>query len=89
MRLTCSIGFIECPLFRDARGSLGWEQMVELADRALYYVKGHGRNGWAAFRPRPEADLDGLLHALRGDPDRLLELGKLELLASPNLQPKG
>ena len=86
LRLTCSIGFIECPLFRDARGSLGWEQMVELADRALYYVKTHGRNGWAAFRPKPDADLDGLLQALRGDPGQLIEQGRLDLLVSPNLQ---
>ncbi len=88
LRLTCSVGFIECPLFRDARGSLGWEQMVELADRALHYVKRHGRNGWAALRPKPDTDLDGLLQALRDDPDPQLERGKFELLASSNLQGK-
>ena len=44
LRITCSVGFIECPLFRDARGSLGWEQVVELADRALYAAKHEGRN---------------------------------------------
>ena len=87
LRLTCSIGFIECPLFRDARGRLGWEQVVELADRALYYVKTHGRNGWAAFRPRPEANLQELLEALKGDPDGLLDAGKLQLLSSPGLRP--
>ncbi len=84
--MTCSIGFIECPLFRDARGSLGWEQMVELADRALYFVKARGRNGWAAFRPLPDADLDGLLQVLKGDPAALLDSGKLELVVSPNLR---
>jgi diguanylate cyclase (GGDEF)-like protein len=84
--LTCSIGFIECPLFRDARGSLGWEQMVELADRALYYVKAHGRNGWAAYRPLPHADLPGLLAALQGGEPDLLASGKFELLGSEGLR---
>lgn len=87
LHLTCSIGFIECPLFRDARGSLGWEQMVEIADRALYYVKDHGRNGWAAFRPRPDADLDALLQALRESRGGALDMARLELLVSPNLPP--
>ena len=80
--LTCSIGFIECPLFRDARGSLGWEQMVELADRALYHVKAHGRNGWAAYRPLPHADLPGLLAALKSGETDLLASGKFELVGS-------
>ena len=42
--------------------------------------------GQAAFRPKPDADLDGLLQALRGDPGQLIEQGRLDLLVSPNLQ---
>ena len=87
LRITCSVGFIECPLFRDARGGLGWEQMIEMADRALYYVKANGRNGWAAFRAREDTDLSQLQEALRGDPDALLEAGRLDLLVSDRLKP--
>jgi diguanylate cyclase (GGDEF)-like protein len=87
LHLTCSIGFIECPLFRDARGSLGWEQMVELADRALYYVKQNGRNGWAAFRPRSDGDLDSLLQALKSGTTEPSDMSRVELLLSPNLKP--
>lgn len=82
LHLTCSIGFVECPLFREGRGSLGWEQMVELADRALYYVKATGRDGWAAFRPRPGVRLDDLRDLLRGDPAQLARDGRLECLGS-------
>ncbi|WP_188310285.1 ligand-binding sensor domain-containing diguanylate cyclase [Arenimonas fontis] len=82
LRLTCSIGLVECPLFRESRGSLGWEQMVELADRALYYVKTHGRNGWAAYRPLPGSSPEVLMQALRGDHERLLESGRMRLLSS-------
>jgi len=85
LSLTCSVGLVECPLFRDARGSLGWEQVVELADRALYYVKNHGRNGWAAFRPRAGGDLPGLMQALADDPARQVALGGVQLLASTTL----
>ena len=84
--LTCSVGLVECPLFRDARGSMGWEQVVELADRALYFVKNHGRNGWAAFRPRAGTDLPGLAQALAQDPARQVALGKVQLLASATLK---
>ncbi len=85
LSLTCSVGLVECPLFRDARGNLGWEQVVELADRALYYVKNHGRNGWAAFRPRSGSDLPGLMQALADDPARQVALGRVQLLASATL----
>ncbi|WP_162782015.1 ligand-binding sensor domain-containing diguanylate cyclase [Arenimonas caeni] len=85
LQVTCSVGFIECPLFRDARGGLGWEQMIELADRALYVVKAHGRNGWAAYRARADTDLGQLQQALRGDPGQLHGAGRLDLLASPHL----
>jgi diguanylate cyclase (GGDEF)-like protein len=85
LSLTCSVGLVECPLFRDARGSLGWEQVVELAGRALEYVRQHGRNGWAAFRPRTGSDLPGLAQALSDDPARQVALGRVQLLASPTL----
>lgn len=87
LSLTCSVGLVECPLFRDARGSLGWEQVVELAGRALDYARTHGRNGWAAFRPRSGSDLPGLAQALTEDPARQVLLGRVQLLASPTLTP--
>ncbi len=87
LSLTCSVGMVECPLYRDARGNLGWEQVVELADRALVHVKRHGRNGWAAFRPRTGSDLPSLMQALADDPARQVAMGRVQLLASPTLSP--
>ena len=85
LRLTCSVGFVECPLLRDARGAPGWEQMVELADRALYYVKRRGRNGWCAFRAPPGADPEVLSKLLNEDPDPLLRSGRVLRVCSPDL----
>lgn len=82
LRLTCSTGLSEYPMFRDHRVQLGWETMVELADQALYYVKTHGRDGWAAFRPTALTDLVTLLQELQNGPDALLTKGKLKLMGS-------
>jgi diguanylate cyclase (GGDEF)-like protein len=50
LTVTCSTGFAECRL-AEPDGALSWEPLVELADAALYWMKRHGRNGWAALHP--------------------------------------
>ncbi len=67
LSVTCSIGLVEYPLFCDAKDSLSWEQLIELADRALYHVKRNGRNGWGAYRPAPGVDVVRVLELLRSD----------------------
>ena len=76
--ITCSIGLVEHPLFRDTQGSLDWEQLLELADRALYYVKRNGRNGWAAYRPAPGVSVARVRE--------LLQLGEAAFAASDELE---
>lgn len=82
LRVTCSIGLSEYPLFRDQQGRIGWETMVELADQALYYVKTNDRDGWAAFRPTERTDLATLIGDLHKGPHELLEKQQLELVRS-------
>ena len=82
LQLTCSVGIAEYPLFRNAQRRLGWEQMVELADGALYWVKQNGRDGWAAFRPTALTDLATLIRELHTTPEKLIEQGQLQLLGS-------
>ncbi|MBS0456535.1 MAG: diguanylate cyclase [Proteobacteria bacterium] len=76
--LNCSIGLAEYPILGDTGHELGWERAVELADAALYWVKNHGRDGWAILRPTPDADPAELLASLRA--------GSQSLLASPQLR---
>lgn len=85
LHLTCSIGFVECPLSREGRGQMGWEQMVELADRALYHVKANGRDGWALYRPRGGVGLEAALESLRQDPAALPRDPRLDLITSAGL----
>jgi hypothetical protein len=69
-------------LFRDQRTQLGWETMVELADQALYYVKSHGRDGWAAFRPTRATDIGTLLRDLQLGADAVIDDGRLQLVGT-------
>lgn len=83
LRMTCSVGFAEYPLFRDSQGGLDWQRMVELADQALYWVKRHGRDGWAAFRPTASTEGGSVVGALqRSGAEALLRVGQLELVSS-------
>ena len=88
-RLTVSAGLVECPLFAHHPHLLDWEQLVTLADRAMYRVKTSGRNGWMAYRPLPGAVLPDDLSPFQGDPRRLLDSGLLELFGDGLRQPPG
>lgn len=62
--ITCSIGFAEQPL-TGTGAALPWEQLVELADAALYWVKRNGRHNWAVLHPAPGLALEALVNRLR------------------------
>ena len=79
--VTVSVGLIECPLFPGYPDLLGWEQLVTLADRALYRAKAAGRNGWMAYRPVPGMQLPGDLAKAIGNPWWLVENGLLEMFS--------
>jgi diguanylate cyclase (GGDEF)-like protein len=83
--LTCSIGLAEYPLFRDAPHELGWEQTVELADAALYWVKKNGRDGWAALRPTEEGIRDNLLRSLQAGAQALIDNRQLKIVSSRDM----
>ncbi len=80
--VTCSLGLVEYPLFSDAQTSLDWEQLVELADRALYRVKRSGRNGWGAYRPQPGVAMAGIVEALKLDDQAFAELATLRFVGT-------
>ncbi len=79
LQVTASLGVIGYPPFPDAPDLLGWEQLVSLADRALYEVKAHGRNGWALYEATsPSSPLPDAEH-VRRDPGELIRQGHLVL----------
>lgn len=44
LKKTCSIGFASFPFLRQQPAALTWEQVIDIADRALYAAKKSGRN---------------------------------------------
>lgn len=46
LNLSCSIGFASFPLAPQWPKVLSWQQVVDLADAALYEAKHRGRDGW-------------------------------------------
>ncbi|HEX7637317.1 MAG TPA: diguanylate cyclase, partial [Burkholderiaceae bacterium] len=50
---TCSVGFAALPFFGAAPRAVGWSDVVEVADRALYQAKAAGRDGWVGLSPGP------------------------------------
>jgi diguanylate cyclase (GGDEF)-like protein len=82
LHVTCSIGLAEYPIARDARHQLGWEQMVELADAALFWVKRNGRDGWATLVPTEHANLAALVRSLQAGAEALVESRLLDIVSS-------
>jgi len=80
--LTCSIGLAESGLYLNGQQSVGWEQLVELADAALYWVKENGRNGWAALRPQPKVDFAELIEKLHLGAQIMVNTGRVVLVSS-------
>ncbi len=85
--ITCSVGLSEYPIAKDAQYQLGWEQMVELADAALYWVKRNGRDGWAALYLTEKTDFADLIHGLLAGAETLIENKVLTVVSSKDKAP--
>ncbi|QSQ51420.1 diguanylate cyclase [Xanthomonas translucens pv. undulosa] len=81
-QITCSIGLAEFPFVHDPDSRLGWEQLLVLADRALYKAKAKGRNGWAAYRPVLGTQAEQVLAALHEPAERMQHHACLSLVHS-------
>ncbi|NVK87829.1 MAG: diguanylate cyclase [Gammaproteobacteria bacterium] len=83
LHVTCSIGISEYPFFANKPHALTWEQTVELADHALYYVKQHGRNGWACFHPTDTTAIDStIVSQIKTNLDELIDNDKIAIASS-------
>jgi diguanylate cyclase (GGDEF)-like protein len=81
-RLTCSIGFAHYPFVQGGKSPLGWEQVVAIADRALYVAKKSSRNAWVGLHKTPrtsELETANLLDLVHGQLKTLVEQSFLRL----------
>jgi hypothetical protein len=85
-RLSCSIGFTTNPVVGATPHILTLEQVVTLADGALYIAKKKaGRNAWVGLLGSPATTAEGIHRALRADPDRIIQEGHFEIRSSRDL----
>jgi diguanylate cyclase (GGDEF)-like protein len=79
VHLSCSIGFAFYPFDRSRPNFFSWEQVVGIADRALYVAKESGRNAWAGILGnRIERNAD-LLTRINEDLEQLVAEGVVEI----------
>ena len=86
LHITASLGFMEMPLDPLEREPLQWEDFIELAEHALYYVKRTGRNGWATLRPTETTRRETLLDEVRLHLQALVDNGDLRIASNHGRQ---
>jgi len=78
---TCSVGIATYPFFPDHPELFDWEQVVQLADHAVYMAKAKGRDGWVWLRPGdkvPSGDADTIINQVRRDGTHMMAEGYLQ-----------
>ncbi|MDC8772512.1 sensor domain-containing diguanylate cyclase [Roseateles albus] len=70
LALSCSVGFAALPFIASQAERLTWQEVVGLADQALYLAKHGGRNAWVGLAATPATatmlSLNSLTHATKG-----------------------
>jgi len=64
---SCSIGFASFPFIPHAPRAMGWHDIVEIADIALYAAKRAGRNGWVGISATPNCKSEKILDVIKHD----------------------
>jgi diguanylate cyclase (GGDEF)-like protein len=87
VRTSCSIGFARFPFIREAPKQVSWEQLLAVADAALYHAKKE-RNGWIGWAgTAAAASQAGMIETLERDADSLERRGLLDV-RRPRFRPE-
>lgn len=77
INITCSIGIASYPFFSSHPSLLGWEDVKNIADKALYAVKNSGKNGWISIDATDKTNPDNLYSRIHSNIKQLFESGEL------------
>jgi diguanylate cyclase (GGDEF)-like protein len=79
LRMTCSIGFACFPFFPTKPSLVSWKQVLTIADRALYFAKNNGRDGWVGLYSKEKVYGGDILQAILDEPEKLIAGAFLEI----------
>lgn len=85
VRCNCSIGVSHFPFLRHDPDTFNWEQIVDIADVAVYLAKSSGRDGWIAIQGTDKARVDdsmAFMHRIKEDMAGLVAEGQILLTSS-------
>lgn len=82
LSITCSIGMALYPFYSQYPKDLSWEQVINLADFALYYSKHLGRDSWTHFKPSSDTPLENIYQACCEDINSVLSSGKIKVVTN-------
>ncbi len=77
LTVTCSIGFACLPYLPWRPHALGWQDVVRLADLALYAAKRAGRDAWVGLHAADGAQAESLFATANGGPQKALLDGEI------------
>lgn len=79
---TCSVGFASYPVVASTPDHVEWEQVVDLADLALYAAKLGGRNAWVGLVARDDLGAGEITRSPAQELALLVERGAFEVRTS-------
>lgn len=87
LQLTCSIGFATYPFIGVYPISLDWEQVLAIADRALYAAKASGRDAWVGIFSTDKTPSDrDLAQQIKDTADQMIAEGLIACRSSLALE---
>lgn len=82
LQKTCSIGFACYPFLKNHPQALSWEQVIDIADRALYAAKKSGRNCSVGLASTESTSPEHLYEKLSLDLKSMIEQQELRVISS-------
>ena len=82
LAISCSIGFACVPFVENQPRALGWQDVMKLADFALFTAKRAGRNAWVGLCANEAADAEGLLQRIQAEPQQTVRSGEIRLASN-------